>query len=386
MNSLPISVVIAGGGTAGHIEPALAVGEALRDRHGARLTALGTSRGLERDIIPGRGVDLRLITPVPVPRKLNGDLLKLPFNVAKSFRQTRQVLKDVDADVVFGTGGYVAAPAYLAAKSLGVPFYVLETNALAGMANKLGVRLGGIGLNAHADSGMPGEVVGIPVRPGLATDPDGSVAAAARKKWNLRDDMKTILVTGGSQGAVSINNALAGAVENLSKDYQILHAYGKKNQAPAAHENYVPLPYIEDMAGALAVADLVVCRSGAMTVAEVSAAGLPAIYVPLPFGNGEQAFNSRELVEAGAAVHIPDAELSAERLIDQVRSILGDPQRMAAMQEAVARASAGDVAYTLADRIASSVTRAGREVKQEHDKSRKPGRGSKTAGTEEKGN
>ena len=136
MNSLPISVVIAGGGTAGHIEPALAVGEALRDRHGARLTALGTSRGLERDIIPGRGVDLRLITPVPVPRKINGDLFKLPFNVLKSFRQTRQVLKDVDADVVFGTGGYVAAPASLAAKSLGVPFYVLETNALAGMAGR----------------------------------------------------------------------------------------------------------------------------------------------------------------------------------------------------------------------------------------------------------
>ena len=164
MNSTPISVVIAGGGTAGHIEPALAVGEALRERHGARITALGTEKGLERDIIPARGVDLRLITPVPIPRKINAQLFKLPFNLSRAVREAKQVLKDVEADVVFGTGGYVAGPAYIAARSLGIPFYVLETNALAGIANKLGVKMGGIGLNAHPESGMSGEVVGIPVR------------------------------------------------------------------------------------------------------------------------------------------------------------------------------------------------------------------------------
>lgn len=386
MNSLSISVVIAGGGTAGHIEPALAVGEALRDRHGARLTALGTSKGLERDIIPARGVDLRLITPVPVPRKINANLFKLPFNLAVSVRQTRRVLKEVGADVVFGTGGYVAAPAYLAAKSLGVPFYVLETNALAGIANKLGVRLGGIGLNAHPNSGMPGEVVGIPVRPELSADSEGSVASAAREEWNLRSDLPTILVTGGSQGAVSINAALADAVEDLTRDYQILHAYGKKNSAPQPHENYVALPYIDDMAGALAVADIVVCRSGAMTVAEVSAAGLPAIYVPLPFGNGEQALNSRDLVDSGAAVQIPDNELTGQRLSSHVREILGDPARLTAMREAVKRNSAANVATTLADRIARSVTRAEREVEEEHDKSRKYGKHQPASGEETKGN
>ncbi|MFG6304159.1 glycosyltransferase, partial [Corynebacterium hesseae] len=119
MNDTPISVVIAGGGTAGHIEPALAVGEELRLRHGARVTALGTPRGLERDIVPARGVDLRMITPVPVPRKINADAVKLPWRILTSVRETRAVLKDVGANVVFGTGGYVAAPAYLAAKSLG---------------------------------------------------------------------------------------------------------------------------------------------------------------------------------------------------------------------------------------------------------------------------
>ena len=355
MNATPISVVIAGGGTAGHIEPALAVGEELRQRHGARVTALGTPRGLEGDIVPARGVDLRMITPVPVPRKLNADAAKLPWRIVTSVRETRAVLKDVAADAVFGTGGYVAAPAYLAARSLGIPFFVLETNALAGMANKLGVRLGGTGFNAQDGSGMPGEVLGIPVRPGLGEDPDGSTAKAARTNWNLRDDRPTIVVTGGSQGAVSINRAVAGAIENLTQDFQVLHAYGKKNEKPAERENYVPVPYIDDMAGGPAVGDLQVCRPRAMTVAEVSAAGLPAVYVPLPHGNGEQALNSRELVEAGAAVQIPDAELSPERLIDEVRAILDNPATLASMRTAADASTAGDVAAVIADRIASSV-------------------------------
>lgn len=363
MNSQSISVVIAGGGTAGHIEPALAVGEALAVEHGARITALGTAKGLERDIVPARGVDLRLITPVPIPRKLNADLAKLPFNLVKSVRETRAVLKDVSADAVFGTGGYVAAPAYLAAKSLGLPFYVLETNALAGMANKLGVRLGGIGLNATANSGMPGEVVGIPVRPSLAAadaDEAAAVAAAAREKWELSADRPVILVTGGSQGAQSINAAVAGALDSLLEDNQVLHAYGKKNERPADADRagYTALPYIDDMAGALAVADLVICRSGAMTVAEVSAAHLPAIYIPLPIGNGEQALNSKDLVAAGAAVQIADADLSPERLTRTVREILDDPQRRAAMVAAVSSNSAGDVARTLASRIASRIREA----------------------------
>lgn len=357
MNSTPISVVIAGGGTAGHIEPALAVGEALRNRHAAQVIALGTPKGLESDIIPARGVELKLITPVPVPRKINLDLFKLPFRILKSVRETRKVIKEAKADVVFGTGGYVAASAYLAARSLGVPYYVLETNALAGMANKLGVRMGGIGLNAQQDSGMPGDVVGIPVRPGLGEDPDGTVAAKAKEKWGL-GDRPTILVTGGSQGAASINAAVAGGIDKLCEKYQVLHAYGKKNAAPEAHEHYVPLPYIDDMASALAVADLVICRSGAMTVAEVSAAGVPAIYVPLPHGNGEQALNSREVVKHGAAVQVADGDFDSQRLLDEVDGILGNTERYQNMSIAAQHSPAGDVAERLADRIAKRIKEA----------------------------
>src|SRR5690625_1230849 len=161
MNNAELSVVIAGGGTAGHIEPALAVGEALKTYHGARITALGTKKGLEGEIVPARGVDLRMILPVPIPRKPSVDLVKLPYRLIKAVLQTRAVLKDVNAQAVFGTGGYVAAPAYIAAKTKGLPFYIHETNALAGMANKLGVKLGGVGFNAAANSGMPGDVVGV---------------------------------------------------------------------------------------------------------------------------------------------------------------------------------------------------------------------------------
>ncbi|MDK4290357.1 undecaprenyldiphospho-muramoylpentapeptide beta-N-acetylglucosaminyltransferase [Corynebacterium pseudodiphtheriticum] len=348
-----LTIVLAGGGTAGHIEPALAVGEVLRNRYGAQVLALGTSRGLESDIIPARGFDLELITPVPVPRRLNADLFALPFKVVRSIRQARKILKKNRADAVFGTGGYVSASAYLAAKSLGIPFYVLETNALAGMANKMGVRLGGTGFNAIAGSGMPGDIVGVPVRPQLAGgDPNGEKTARAREIFGLVEDRPTILVTGGSQGAASINAAVAGSVDRLvDAGYQILHAYGKKNQPPHEHPHYVSLPYIEDMAAALAVADLVVCRSGAMTVAEVSASGLPAVYVPLPHGNGEQGLNCEAVVAEGAARKIDDAKFSPDTMYNEVSSILGDSGTYQRMCTAAAASQQGDAAWRLAERI-----------------------------------
>lgn len=351
------SIVLAGGGTAGHIEPALAVGEALRERYGVELTAIGTARGLETSLVPERGVELRLIDPVPVPRTLSPDLLKLPFRLLRSVWQARRILRDTRADALFGTGGYVAAPAYVAARSLGLPFYVLEPNALTGMANKLGVRLGGTGFNAVADSGMPGEVTGIPVRSGVGEDPAGLARARARQQWGLSEDRPTLLVTGGSQGAASLNRAVAGAVDRLvAAGFQVLHAYGRKNAAPVAREHYVPLPYIGDMAAAYAVADLIVCRSGAMTVAEVTAASLPAVYVPLPHGNGEQGLNATGVVAAGAARMIDDADLDPDLLVEHVVGILAEPTVLERMRSAAAGSGSSDVADRLADRIIADLS------------------------------
>lgn len=345
-------IVVAGGGTAGHIEPALAVAEVLRDSYGAEVTALGTEKGLETTIIPARGFPLELIEPVPIPRKKPLKLLGVPAKLVRSVNQTRAALKKAQADAVFGTGGYVSASAYLAAKTLGIPFYVLETNALAGMANKLGVKLGGVGFNAVPNSGMEGEVIGIPVRPGVGLDDDGVKAKRGYKTWNLTPDRPTVLVTGGSQGARSINTALEGAVGRLvAAGYQVLHAYGRKNDAPPAHEHYTAVPYIDDMEAAYAVADLVICRSGAMTVAENSAAGVPAIYIPLPHGNGEQGLNSAHLVEAGAAVRIDDAALTPDALVDAVTGILGPNGTAASMRQVLAGSGAGNAAEEIARRI-----------------------------------
>ena len=354
MTTQNFSVIIAGGGTAGHIEPALAVAEVLRDAYGANVVALGTERGLETTIVPARGFELALIDPVPIPRKQPWKLAGVPLKLRRAVRQARNAMTLTGADAVFGTGGYVAAPAYLAAKSLGLPFFVLETNALAGMANKLGVKLGGTGFNAVPNSGMAGDVVGVPVRPGVGVDPDGAKRERGLRTWGLDPDRTTILVTGGSQGAVSINTALADAVGPLTgAGYQILHAYGRKNDAPAKHDHYTAVPYIDDMEAAYAVADVVVCRSGAMTVAENSAASLPAIYIPLPHGNGEQGLNSAHLVATGAALRIDDAVLSGEALVEKLLPLL-DPEVRAAMRAALEDSGAGSVAEDLAARIAAA--------------------------------
>ncbi|MCK7636649.1 UDP-N-acetylglucosamine--N-acetylmuramyl-(pentapeptide) pyrophosphoryl-undecaprenol N-acetylglucosamine transferase [Corynebacterium sp. P7202] len=356
----PLSVVVAGGGTAGHIEPALAVADALRSRHDARVTALGTVRGLERDLVPARGYELALIDPVPVPRKPGMDLLRLPLRVRRAVGQTVDVLREVEADVLIGFGGYVAAPAYLAARRLGIPFFVHEANARAGLANKLGVWCGGTGLNAVADSGLRGEVVGVPIRPGLSGEELSESGRAARKaqavaRYGLDPEKRTLLVTGGSQGAASINAALAEAAPEITAaGHQILHAHGRKNPAPETCGGWHTLPYIDTMDLALAVADLVVCRAGAMTVAEVTASGLPAIYVPLPHGNGEQELNARPVIDAGGAELIRDADLTGAALAERVTALLGDDDTLARLSAATRGSGLGHAAETIADLVADA--------------------------------
>ncbi|BAU96492.1 undecaprenyldiphospho-muramoylpentapeptide beta-N- acetylglucosaminyltransferase [Corynebacterium suranareeae] len=352
----PIRVVVAGGGTAGHIEPALAVAEALRDSHNATVVALGTARGLETSLVPDRGFELRLIEPVPVPRKPNMDLLKLPFRVAKALGQARKALKDSEAQAVIGFGGYVSAPAYMAARSLKLPFFVHEANARAGMANKLGVKLGGVGLNAVAGSGMDGDVVGIPIRASLSGGQDESAVLRARETWGLDAKRSAIFVTGGSQGSVSMNKAVAEAIDELlDQGFQVLHAVGKKNELPNAKPGYVPVAFIDDMQAAYAVADLIVCRSGAMTVAEVTAAGIPAVYVPLPHGNGEQALNAQAVIEAGGARQIDDAAFTATTLVDASRDILLNPSTHQKMAAAAKSSGVGNASTVIADMIAATI-------------------------------
>jgi UDP-N-acetylglucosamine--N-acetylmuramyl-(pentapeptide) pyrophosphoryl-undecaprenol N-acetylglucosamine transferase len=330
-------VVVAGGGTAGHIEPALALADAVkRLRPDATVIALGTERGLENKLVPARGYELELIPPVPLPRKPTPELLRLPLKVRDSVRRTREVLDRVGADVVVGFGGYVALPAYLAARGR-VPIVVHEANQSPGLANKVGARFAKRVAVAVAGTPLPkAEVVGIPLRRSITSLDRAALRAEAREHFGLDPDAPTLLVFGGSQGAQSINGAVSGAAKDLADaGVGVLHAHGPKNtlvvQEFPGRPAYVPVPYLERMDLAYAAADVAVCRSGAMTVAEVTAVGLPAVFVPLPIGNGEQATNARPAVDAGAALMVVDADLTAAKVADLVVPLVTDADRVAKM-------------------------------------------------------
>ncbi|MGV9725401.1 undecaprenyldiphospho-muramoylpentapeptide beta-N-acetylglucosaminyltransferase [Nocardia beijingensis] len=365
-----ISVIVAGGGTAGHIEPALAVADALRRLDDSiRVTALGTERGLETRLVPERGYPLELIPPVPLPRKPTADLLRLPGRVRASVAATRAVIDAVEADVIIGFGGYVALPAYLAAgagvlrRRRAVPVVVHEANAKAGIANKVGARRAARVLAAVPDSGLANaRVVGIPVRASITGLDRAGLRGEARAHFGLPPEGPVLLVFGGSQGARTLNEAVSGAAPQLAAaGISVLHAHGPKNtievdDSAADAARYVAVPYLSRMDLAYAAADAVVCRSGAMTVAEVSAVGLPAFYVPLPHGNGEQELNARPVVRKGGGRIVPDSELTPKYVIDEVIPLIMDPARLTEMGRAAAGAGHRDAAAEVA-RIALEVAR-----------------------------
>ena len=315
------SVVVAGGGSAGHIEPALALADAVRRLHPeARITALGTERGLDTTLIPARGYPLELIPPVPLPRRPSADLLRLPGRIRAAVARVRAVLAATAADVVVGFGGYVALPAYLGARGR-VPIVVHEANARAGLANKVGARFAARVVAAVPGSGLrTAEVLGIPLRRAVTQLDRAALRPAARARFGLPATGPVLLVFGGSQGARTLNTRRRGRPAGL------VHARHRRPARPRARTarcrtparrcpRYVPLPYIDDMHLAYAAADAVLCRAGAMTVAEVSAVGLPAVYVPLPHGNGEQALNATPGRRRRRRRLVADAELTGERVL-----------------------------------------------------------------------
>ncbi|MGV9869296.1 undecaprenyldiphospho-muramoylpentapeptide beta-N-acetylglucosaminyltransferase [Rhodococcus koreensis] len=366
-----LSVIVAGGGTAGHIEPALAVADAIKAIDDtAVVTALGTARGLETTLVPERGYPLELVPPVPLPRKPTLDLLRLPGRVRASVRRTREVLDATGADVVVGFGGYVALPAYLAAgpgvlrRRRRIPIVVHEANASAGIANKIGARRAARVLAAVAGSGVSArgrsdaEILGIPVRASITGLDRTALRAEARAHFGLPADGPVLLVFGGSQGARSLNEAVSGAAESLAAaGVAVLHAHGPKNtlDVPATPGGppYVAVPYLSRMDLAYSAADAVICRSGAMTVAEVSAVGLPAVYVPLPHGNGEQELNARPVVAAGGGMIVADGDLSAGFVAETVIPLLRDPAQLEDMGRRAAgaghRSAAAEVARIVID-------------------------------------
>ncbi len=348
-------VLLAGGGTAGHIEPALNLADALRRRDAdVGITALGTAKGLEGRLVPARGYDLRLIPAVPLPRRPSSQLLTLPGRVRDALRQTEQILRDVGADVVVGFGGYVALPAYLAARRTGTPLVIHEANARPGLANRIGARFTSHVAEA-VEGTLPGATrLGIPLRRSIGTLDRAALRQTARAELGLDPDLPTLLVFGGSQGAVRINTAVAQALAGLMElELQVLHSVGQGNIASVVgrHENYHPVAYLDRMDLAYAAADLVLCRSGALTCAELAAVGLPAIYVPFPIGNGEQRLNALPVVGAGGGLLIADEDLDGGTLLADVRALLADPDRLVRMGQHAADHGVRDADERLADMV-----------------------------------
>jgi len=354
-----VSIVLAGGGTAGHTSPLIATAERLAALDpGVRLTCVGTPKGLESKVIPAAGLELRMIDPVPLPRKPSRELLSVPRRLLRAVGQARAVLDDVAADAVVGFGGYVSLPVYLAALRRRTPVVLHEQNAVPGLANKVAARFARVEAVSFPGTPLPrARYVGLPVRGAVAALDRAGSRTHARAALGFTGDRPLLLVSGGSQGAVAINRAtLAARDALLAAGVDVLHVLGPRNVTddtrrvdhPATGAAYVPVGFVDAMEQAYAAADLMVGRSGAGTVVETATVGLPVVFVPLPHGNGEQARNATFLVEGGAGVLVPNAELDGDRLLAEVLPILTDPGRLAAMSAACRGLVPADAATDLA--------------------------------------
>jgi UDP-N-acetylglucosamine--N-acetylmuramyl-(pentapeptide) pyrophosphoryl-undecaprenol N-acetylglucosamine transferase len=324
-------LLISGGGTGGHLSPALAVAHAFRAAHpGTDLLLVGRTGGLEERLVPEAGLPLETVPIRGLDRDARLRNLALPVVLPRAFARGLRVVDRFKPDVVMGVGGYVMAPAIAAARFRGVP-YVLQVSEAGGLANRM-FRRGA----AAACVSFPGDVeafrtrrtvlTGYPLRPGF-------------ERRTPTVPPRRLLVIGGSQGARRINRTVWGALDELLAGFEeVVHltgAQGERGAATLVRPGYRPITFSTEMPRLLAEADLVLCRAGVGTCAELTAVGLPAVVVPGTFGGGHQEHNAAELVRAGAAVRIADAELTPDALLATLRALT--PERLTAM----ARASAG---------------------------------------------
>ena len=353
------SVVLAGGGTAGHTSPLIATAAELqRLRPDVRVTAVGTARGLETTVVPAAGLTLELIPPVPLPRRPSVEQALVGVRLWQAVSAAVRVLRRVEADVVLGFGGYVSTPVYLAARRLGLPIVLHEQNALPGLANRLAARLTAHVYTSFPDTPLPhAHYLGLPLRRGITELDRASARTAARAGFGLDPDRATLLVSGGSLGAASLNRAVLGARDTLlAAGIQVLHVLGPKNltaeTAPSRDAGtgagYHPVAYVAAMEDAYAAADLLLGRCGASTVLETAAVGLPAVFVPYPHGNGEQARNAQHVVGAGGGLLLPDADCTSDWVAATLPVLLADRQRLAGMTAALHGVARLDAASELA--------------------------------------
>ncbi|BAJ73067.1 UDP-N-acetylglucosamine:LPS N-acetylglucosamine transferase [Microbacterium testaceum StLB037] len=335
------TTLLAGGGTAGHVNPLLAVADGLRARDGSdEVLVLGTREGLEARLVPLRGYELLFVDKVPFPRRPNAAAARFPARFLRAVAQVRRIIRERGVDVVVGFGGYAAAPAYVAARRERVPFVVHEANAKPGLANVLGARgAAGVGVAFEGTPLRGSRVVGMPLRREIVELDADALRAEAARHFGLDATRPTLLVFGGSLGALRLNTAFGDAWRDvLDAGWQLLHVTGQNSDLPdPGASGYAVVRYVDRMDLAFALADLIVSRSGAATVSEISALGIPAVYVPYAVGNGEQRLNAASAVRAGAARLIDDADFTADRVRDEIVPLLRDDASRTSMRSAAAR-------------------------------------------------
>ncbi|MEY4494186.1 MAG: hypothetical protein RL570_301 [Actinomycetota bacterium] len=330
--------LLAGGGTAGHVNPLLALADAIRvDSPEHKVFALGTVEGLEQQLIPARGYELLTVARLPFPRKLNNYALRFPAAFSRAIADCVRILQTKNIDVVVGFGGYASAPAYLAAKKLGIPIVVHEANALPGWANKLGSKYAAA--TGVAFKGTPlkqAKFVGMPLRKEIESLVGNADKSSARKYFDLDPNTITLLVTGGSLGARKINQTIEDSRKLLSAaGIQVLHIVGGKSEFDEISEtDYKRIKYCDRMDLAIAASNFAVARAGASTVSEFAAVGLPALYVPYPIGNGEQKLNVKDLVAAGGGELVLDQDFTPEFVAEKLVPLISNTKVLEKMSSA----------------------------------------------------
>ena len=338
--------LLAGGGTAGHVNPLLALADAIKAQNPSnKVWALGTAEGLEANLVPARGYELITVAKLPFPRRPSRYALTFPMRFAKAVRKVQKFIRDNNVDVVVGFGGYASAPAYVAAKRSGVPIIVHEANALPGFANKLGNKYAKFTAVAFDKTPLADAIhTGMPLRHEIESlakteldSPERAlVRSQARAHFGFAADAAVLLVTGGSLGAKRINEAIEGSRAVLdAAGIQVLHIVGgKSGLAPLDLPTYKRLAYCDRMDLAIAAADFAVSRAGSSTVSEFAAVGLPAVYVPYAVGNGEQRFNVEGLVAAGGGLMVADADFSADWVRANLVPLVSDSRQLGKMAQA----------------------------------------------------
>ena len=316
-------LLVMAGGTGGHVFPAIAVANELQQQ-GWDICWLGTADRMEAQLVPKHGIPIRFIQVSPLRGKGIKALLTAPFSIARAIWQARKIIKQEKPSAVLGMGGYVSGPGGIAAKLCGVPIILHEQNAVAGLTNHWLAKIATRTLQAFPNAFVNAEVVGNPVRQALFAMP------TPEQRFAKRSGKLRVLVVGGSQGARVLNQTMPQVYAELSDKIELRHQVGKGALASvrelygANAENVEICEFIDDMATAYANADVVICRSGALTVCELAAVGAAAIFVPFQHKDQQQYLNAKFLADVGAAEIVQQSELNAEKLVQLLKHLSRD--------------------------------------------------------------